>query len=396
MFFKFNGIMIFGFLGIAACASQSSTTSELQANNRIGGNCETCELIWVAMPDRITSESFSPAWTEPSNRLIINGTVFGLNGRTPAAGTLIYYWHTDSRGLYADRPGLAREAIRHGYIRGWIKSDANGKFKINTIRPAPYPDEKLPAHIHLVIKEPDLDPYYKDLYFDDDPLLIDHFKKYGRENRAGTEVLRCLQQGNVLVAEHHIVLGLNIPNYPIKMLDSISSGLAIGEDQPSFIPYHAWGPDKGSRTCPVCKYGRYHGILYFVGKNESDTDLEAWLGFLEEESKRRQKYLKAYLIYVNEGKDLASNRKKIEVLGQKLHLRHLALTYVPSFEDAESEMNLNKINPIARNTFVIYRYRTIVDKKINLSPEIRNFELIRKILDQTVGDYFHLAEQEHD
>ncbi|MBK8355591.1 MAG: hypothetical protein IPL13_09540 [Saprospiraceae bacterium] len=67
------------------------------------------------------------------------------------------------------------------------------------------------------------------------------------------------------VAEHNIILGLNIiPNYPQINQSKLNSGLEIGEDNPSFTPFHAFGPDKGTRTCPVCKYGRFHGIVYFI------------------------------------------------------------------------------------------------------------------------------------
>lgn len=71
--------------------------------------------------------------------------------------------------------------------------------------------------------------------------------------------------GNVQIADHNIILGLNIPHYPAKSHPALSSGLNIGEDQPSFIPFHAFGPDRGTRTCPVCKYGRYHGIVFLLG-----------------------------------------------------------------------------------------------------------------------------------
>ncbi len=138
-------------------------------------------------------------------------------------------------------------ARRHGHIRGWVKSDAAGHYAIYSIRPAPYPKEDIPAHIHLSIKEPDIaNEYYTDeLVFDDDPLLTGA-KRKALENRGGSGVLRVLEEGKLQTAEHNIILGLHIPNYPKKAPANLS-GLEIGLDQPSFIPYHAYGPDKGSR-----------------------------------------------------------------------------------------------------------------------------------------------------
>jgi protocatechuate 3,4-dioxygenase beta subunit len=205
-----------------------------------------------------------------------------------------------------------------------------------------------------------------------------------------------LLNGNIQVAEHDIVLGLNIPNYP-KKINENKSGLNIGEDQPSFTPFHAWGPDKGTRTCPVCKYGRYHGIVYFVGNNPDWVDIKKWLTFLEQESITRNKYLKAYFVYGNDNKyNPSARRKELEQLGSELNLHNIALTFVPSFSDAESEVNLNKVNSTVDNTFIIYRHRSIIDKFVDLKAESENFKLISSTLDKTKGDYFELSEPRHD
>ncbi len=76
---------------------------------------------------------------------------------------IIYYWQTDSKGYYANRKGLDARAKRHGYIRGWLKTGSDGRYTLYTIRPAPYPNDSLPAHIHLSVKEPGLpNEYYTD------------------------------------------------------------------------------------------------------------------------------------------------------------------------------------------------------------------------------------------
>lgn len=206
----------------------------------------------------------------------------------------------------------------------------------------------MPAHIHLSVKEPDVaHEYYTDeINFDDDKLLIPHFKKYPQENRGGSGVVRILLKDNLQIAEHNIVLGLNIPNYPKKLTVVSKSGLNVGEDQPSFIPFHAYGPDRGTQTCPVCKYGRYHGIIYFVGNNTNWNEVKNWLQFLEQESKNRKKYLKVYFVY---GSDKDYNKyqrlSQLEKLGRALNIQSTALTFVPSFYDKKTEVYLNKINP---------------------------------------------------
>ena len=382
------------FLGFQSCNGQSNGTPQKKNSGRIGGFCDGCELMYVGMPAQIKPVDTSAGWHEKGQKLLVTGTVYQLDGKTPAPNVVIYYWQTDHNGYYSPRPNLDARAKKHGHIRGWVKTDARGKYSIYTVRPAPYPNEDMPAHIHLAVKEPQLDQeyYIDELVFDDDPLLTGKKRKL-LENRGGSGVLRILLNGQLQVAEHAVVLGLHIPNYPQQLKASISSGLAIGEDSPSFMPYHAWGPDKGTTTCPVCKYGRYHGLLYFVGDAPNWADIKKWLAFLEQESQNRSKYLKVYFVYGNpKNYSKAKRQKELAQLGAELGLQHVALTFVPSLKDQDSEVALNKINPRAANTFIIYQHRNIVAKFIALAATPANFKLMGITLNQTKSAFDQLPE----
>ena len=186
-----------------------------QAAPLVGGGCDGCELMFVGMPANIPPTETSAGWTEKGQKLLLQGVVYARDGRTPAADVVVYYWQTDANGFYAPAEGLDSRAKRHGHIRGWVKTSADGRYAIRTIRPAPYPNSDIPAHIHLSIKEPGIaNEYYVDeLVFDDDRLLTAERRKH-LENRGGSGILRPFASGDVQVAEHDIILGLNIPNYP--------------------------------------------------------------------------------------------------------------------------------------------------------------------------------------
>jgi protocatechuate 3,4-dioxygenase beta subunit len=383
-------------LGLAtSCNGQTKNTNN---NKIVGGPFENAEFMYIGMPDKINSVDTSAGWTQKGQKLLITGTIFKLDGKTPAPNVILYYYHTDINGYYANKEGLDQRVVRHGYIRSWVKSDETGKYAIYTVRPAPYPNEDMPAHIHPSIKEPNIDKeYYIDEFVFDDDRLLTTAKRKVLENRGGSGILRVLNSGDLQIAEHNIILGLNIPNYPETIKTENQSGLQIGEDQPSFIPFHAWGPDKRTRTCPVCKYGRYHGIVYFVGNNPNWDNIKKWLTFLEQESVERSKYLKAYFVYGNgNGYNKDKRQKELEQIGNKLNLKNVALTFVPSMTDTESEVNLNKINPDVENTFIVYRHRSIVDKFIELEPTADNFEMISNTLDKTKSDYFNLSEPKYE
>ena len=398
------GLCVLLFTVLTSCNGQTKSNNKTQTNSSttknklVGGGCDGCEIMFVGIPANISPVDTSVGWTEKGQKLLVTGKVYKIDGKTPAPNVIIYYWQTDNNGYYSPTKEMDEKAKRHGHIRGWIKTDENGKYSIYTIRPAPYPNANIPAHIHTSIKEPNVDnEYFIDEFVFDDDKLLTGTKRKALENRGGSGILRVLISGDLQIAEHNIILGLNIPNYPDTVKSEKQSGLQIGEDNPSFIPFHAFGPDKGTRTCPVCKYGRYHGIVFFVGNKPNWDDIKKWLTFLEQESTNRSKYLKAYFVYGNEKDYIKTQREKeLEKVGQELELKNIALTFVPSLTDTESEVNLNKINPTLENTFVIYRHRTIIDKFIDLKPTTDNFKILSNTLDKTKSEYFNLSEPKHE
>lgn len=203
---------------LASCSPKESTPPASEpSSTRIGGPCDGCELMYMGMPayTELTARDTSSGWHEGKRRLVIGGQVWNPDSLSPAPGVLLYFWHTDENGLYAPREGMDQRAARHGHLRGWVKTDALGRWAIVTSRPAPYPDRDEPAHIHILVKEEGLEnEYYIDaLVFSDDPLLIPA-KRAALERRGGNPILRIENAGSAQVAEHHIVLGRNIPGYP--------------------------------------------------------------------------------------------------------------------------------------------------------------------------------------
>ena len=136
------------------------------------------------------------------------------DGKTPASNVIVYAYHTDEKGIYPSTDQSKGWERRHGYLRGWIKTDADGKYTFYTLRPASYPNTTIPQHIHVTVKEPDKNEYYiDDFHFEDDPNLPERIKK--RENpRGGSGVVTLKKNGEISETKRNIILGLNIPNYP--------------------------------------------------------------------------------------------------------------------------------------------------------------------------------------
>ena len=118
----------------------------------------------------------------------------------PVTGALVYLYQTDARGWYADTAAhvLVREGDRrHARLFAYLKTDGNGYFEAETIRPESYPNSSLPQHIHCEITAPDGKILITELLFRDDPKMND--EAMTRALREGSFLAR-----NIGTAKHPV------------------------------------------------------------------------------------------------------------------------------------------------------------------------------------------------
>ena len=216
-------VLILLTISLQAC-TQSGTTVKNQpsaSDKKVGGNCEGCEAIYESpVPfSQLNEVDTLPDFNGAGPKIQISGIIYKPDGKTPAAGVVLYVYHTDQKGIYATKGNEKGWGKRHGYIRGWIKTNEKGEYKIYTLVPASYPNSSNPKHIHPTIKEPGFSEYWIDEFvFDDDPLL-----PASERNRTqpvgGNGVLKTVpiaigMKDGMLQAERNITLGLNVKDYP--------------------------------------------------------------------------------------------------------------------------------------------------------------------------------------
>lgn len=118
---------------------------------------------------------------EPGERLMITGTLFSSDCRTPVPGALMEIWQANSAGLYdTQKPGNFTDKGDF-HLRGMLYTDAQGRYRIETVMPGRYPVppnlpglEKYgglmrPAHIHFRVIDSLHVPVTLQLYFKGDP-----------------------------------------------------------------------------------------------------------------------------------------------------------------------------------------------------------------------------------
>ncbi|MCW8810623.1 MAG: hypothetical protein OQJ93_08700 [Ignavibacteriaceae bacterium] len=180
----------------------------------VGGPCEGCEAIFEFGNRILSNVDTLPDFNIDGPRLKITGTIYKPDGKTPAKDVIVYIYHTNQDGIYETKGDETGWGKRHGYIRGWIKTDKDGKFTFYTLKPGTYPNRSEPAHIHITILEPNGKYYWLGSYhFEGDPLLTE--KEINPElPRGGSSGLLSLQkEEDIWVGKRDIILGKNVPEY---------------------------------------------------------------------------------------------------------------------------------------------------------------------------------------
>lgn len=159
------GLAVFVVFGLVAPAAVVAQSADLLPA------CEWCGT--AEAPAELGPRVTIAEESEPGERLVIRGTVFEPDGATPASGVLLYLYHTNVDGIYPKRGDETGNARRHGYLRGWLRTDGRGAYAIETILPGNYPGRDAAAHIHVTVQESDGTPEYwlPSFKFADDPHL---------------------------------------------------------------------------------------------------------------------------------------------------------------------------------------------------------------------------------
>ena len=158
-----------------------------------------------------SSVSVAPA-DEPGKRMVISGRILKKDGKTPYPNVLLYVYHANDKGIYARKGSETGIHRWHGHLHGWLRTDAQGRYEIRSIRPASYPDTKINTHIHAVVWEPGVhsEPYYiEDFLFADDPYLKPSEREVARKNPGKSHIVTLKANGvGVLEGKRDIIASL--------------------------------------------------------------------------------------------------------------------------------------------------------------------------------------------
>jgi protocatechuate 3,4-dioxygenase beta subunit len=173
---------------LAGCRSGAVAQSG-DALARVKRNAIPIDAEWNGAKDAPAGVAWRTSLVGPADegeRLIVSGTVFERDGKTPAPNVLIYLYHTDSKGLYGQRG-----EHRHDRFRGWMFTGKDGRYEFETVRPAPYPEQRFAAHIHMTVTtESQKEDWIDSILFEDDRLIFERERRDAGRKGGFNPILR--------------------------------------------------------------------------------------------------------------------------------------------------------------------------------------------------------------
>jgi protocatechuate 3,4-dioxygenase beta subunit len=237
---------VIAMLGLACRPGGAGTRHETV----VGLPCEGCEAVFDGMPDSLAWSARIAARNEPGDPMRIQGVARDESGR-PVAGIVVYAYHTDAHGIYPRDDRFSGYAARHGRLRAWALTDAQGRYRFDTIRPGGYPGTDIPQHVHMHVIEPGRCTYYiDDIHFEDDPRLTESTRTRLQSGRGGSGLVRPVgdAEGTWLVTRH-IALGGNVPGYPKRPRRRSCVSAAAGRSAGSSPTTAATTRPRGGSVC---------------------------------------------------------------------------------------------------------------------------------------------------
>ena len=161
----------------------------------------------------------------------------------------------------------------------------------------------------------------------------------------------------------------------------VNSGLAVGEAVSAFEPTHVTGPDKGTNTCPVCKYGATSAVQVWVN-GDSMANVAKIASTLEKRiDAAGTKNLKSFVLFVAKPGNEGDLSKKLEKVASDNNLKYVALCYVPKSDESVGVYKINTESDV-KNTVLVYTHRKVTDKFVNLKADEEGLASLNSAVDK--------------
>jgi catechol 1,2-dioxygenase len=121
---------------------------------------------------------------EPGERLVLTGRVLFAPTCAPAGEAVLDVWQANAKGRYYNVDPGSPSAPDQLRLRGRLRADREGRYRIETVMPGAYPLQPQrfrPRHVHVLVSHPRAVQLTTQVYFSGDPYLAqDPFVREGQ------------------------------------------------------------------------------------------------------------------------------------------------------------------------------------------------------------------------
>ncbi|WP_298497732.1 hypothetical protein [uncultured Algibacter sp.] len=177
---------------------------QAQEVNNIPENFKKRSPIYDYSEKQLNNVDTIPDFEAKSQKLKITGTIFESDGVTPAKNVMLFIHQTDENGNFELKRQNKKRYVHH---RGWIKTDADGKYTFYTFVPGKYMYNNELKQILPIVKEPNKPEYKIETFlFDDDPKLIGKCRAKVEKTNPN-RILKLDKKEGLFIAKRDIILG---------------------------------------------------------------------------------------------------------------------------------------------------------------------------------------------
>ena len=149
-----------------------------------------------------------PDFESQTSKIKITGTIYKSDGVTPAENVLLFINQANERGNFELKRHNKKRYVHH---RGWIKTDADGRYTFYTFIPGDYYYANELKRIYPIVKAPNETAYKMDSFlFDNDEKLSKYCRKRIAKANQTNRILKLEEKGGMLVAQRDIYLDFPI------------------------------------------------------------------------------------------------------------------------------------------------------------------------------------------
>lgn len=186
------------------CLFISFNVLQAQEANNTPENYKKRSPIYDYSEKQLNNTDTIPDFASKSQKLKITGTIFESDGKTPAKNVMLFIHQTDENGNFELKRQNKKRYVHH---RGWVKTDADGKYTFYTFVPGKYMYSNELKQILPIVKEPNKPEYKIETFlFDDDPKLTGKCRTKVEETNPN-RILKLDKKEGLFIANRDIILG---------------------------------------------------------------------------------------------------------------------------------------------------------------------------------------------